>query len=220
MSIDPHPRTPHALLWVLVDRWSDWYVYRDVWPSLTAGQPRMLKDNEPENSFTIREYAWTIAKLEGNDLQWYLPETDDEYAVYREQPGGEKIVYRFMDQAGKGFRASGEQDNVESYARRYDRYGIRCHDPKKSHKSGEDAIRDLLKPSRRHDVYGVWPRLHIAESCKELKLELQKFRYQLTRGRLEEKEIKQEGVQARCHQIDNLRYLATANIAYVHSLES
>ena len=33
-SIDPHPRTPHAMLWVLIDRWSDWYVYREMWPSI------------------------------------------------------------------------------------------------------------------------------------------------------------------------------------------
>lgn len=219
MSIDPHPRTPHACLWVLIDRFSDWWVYRELWPSVVYGIPRNIRDNEEDRSFTIREYAETIAVLEGNKLDWRNPETDDEYAVYLRRPGGERIIERFMDQAGKGFFASGEHQLEETYARRYDRFGIQCLDPYKSRRSGEDAIRSLLKP-RRHDVRGWWPRLHIAASCEELILELQKYRYKVTRRPNDEKELKQEGVEARCHMLDNLRYLATANIAYIPSLES
>jgi hypothetical protein len=124
-----------------------------------------------------------------------------------------------MDQAGKGFRATGDGEQLETYARRYDRFGIQCVDPYKSHRSGEDAIRDLLK-LRRHDVHGLWPRLHVAQSCRETILEFQKHRYKVVRNQGDEKELKQEGVEARCHQIDNLRYMATGNIGYVESLAS
>lgn len=220
MSIDPHPRTPHAALWVLIDRFSDWWIYRELWPSVVCGEPRLLKDDEEDNSFTIREYAETYADLEGNLIEWRFPETDDEYGIYRRQSGGEYIIDRFMDQAGKGFIASGESQNEETYAKRYDRFGLQCRDPYKSHKSGEDAIRALLKP-RRHDTRGLWPRLHISSACPELILEFTRHRYKkLTKGRSDERELKQQGVEARSHLLDDLRYLATSNIAHIPTLES
>jgi hypothetical protein len=219
MSIDPHPRTPHAALWVLIDRFSDWYVYRELWPSKAYGQSQNLRDDIEDSSFTIREYSEAIATLEGNSIEWRNPEEDDEYGVYRRNDTGERIIERFMDQAGKGFRASGEHQLEETYARRYDRFGIQCADPYKAHRSGEDAIHALLKP-RKHDLRGLWPRLHIAASCAELTLELARYRYKPTKTVNDEKELKQEGVEARCHQIDNLRYLATANIGFIPTLVS
>jgi hypothetical protein len=219
MSLDPHPRTPHAFLYVLIDHYSDWWVYRDLWPSVVWGQPKTLRDDEEDNSYTIREYAETITTLEGNRLEWHNAETDDEYAIYRKRDNGERIIERFMDQAGKGFRASGEQSREETYARRYDRFGIQCADPYKSHKSGEDAIRALLK-LRKHDTKGLWPRLHVAASCKELIVEFLKYRYKVTRVANAEKDLKQEGVEARSHQLDNLRYLATAALSYIPTLAS
>lgn len=220
MAIDPHPRTPHAFLWVLIDGFSDWYVYRELWPSIVCGQPRNIRDDEVDNQFTIREYCETLAVLEGNEIEWRNAETDDEYGIYRRGGQGERIIDRYMDQAGKGFYASTDTALQETYARRYDRFGIQCSDPYKSHKSGEDAVHSLLKP-RQHDVRGVWPRLHVAESCKELIIEFMKYRYKLLpKGKGEERELRQEGVEARCHLLDNLRYLATASIAYIPSLVS
>lgn len=213
MAIDPHPRTPHAALWLLVDPWSDWYIYREVWPSVVYGVPKTVKDTDPDNTFTIREYAQNIALLEGNLLEWREAETDAEHAVYRQQAGGERIIYRFMDQAGKGFRASDEAGLIESYAKRYWEYGIECCDPMRAHKSGEDAVRQLLK-LRLHDLKGIWPRLHIGASCVELQLELSRHRYRMTRTYNETKELRQEGVEARCHLIDLLRYLATGDLFY------
>jgi hypothetical protein len=207
------------MLWVLIDRYSDWYIYRDLWPSRVYGNTRNLRDDEEDNQYTIREYAETVATLEGNRMEWRNPETDDEYALYRRTDGGERIIERFMDQAGKGFRASGEQQREETYAKRYDRFAIQCSDPYKSHKSGEDAVHSLLK-LRRHDIRGLWPRLHVAASAKELILEFTKYRFKVTRTPNNERELKQDGVEARCHMIDNLRYLATANISYIPSLAS
>lgn len=219
MSIDPHPRTPHAMLWVGVDQWSDWYVYRELWPSIICGVPRTLKDTDEENVFTIRDYAETIAVLEGNRMEWHNPETDREYAVYRNEPNGEKIVYRFMDQAGKAFRATGEGQRAESYAERYDRFGIQCQDPLKKHEAGQDAIHKLLKP-RLHDLRGTWPKLHISADCPELILEFQKYKYKSMKRPNLEKELYQEGVESRCHLLDNLRYLATADIGYIPTMVS
>ena len=220
MSIDPHPRTPHAMLWVGIDAWGDFYVYRELWPSVVCGISRTLKDLEGENEYTVKEYAETIATLEGNDLEWHNSgHRDKEFAVYRRRDRGENVIYRFMDQAGKAFKASDEAQFVESYARRYDRYGLQCSDPRKSHESGEDAIRELLRV-RYHDTRGQWPTLHIAATCKELQLEFERHRYKATRHFTDEKDLKQQGVEARCHLLDNLRYLACADIGFIPSLVS
>ncbi len=218
MAIDPHPRTPHAFLWVLIDRFSDWWIYRDLWPSVVYGDPRNVRDNEEDNQFTIREYCETLAALEGNSLEWHNAEEDSEYAIYRRKPSGERIIDRFMDQAGKGFRASGDGQQEESYSRRYDRFGLQCADPFKGHRSGEDAIHSLLK-LRRHETRGLWPRLHVAESAKEMILELQKLRFRVTK-RSDERELKQDAVELRSHCADLLRYLACSQISFIPTLVS
>lgn len=219
MAIDPHPRTPHAFLWVGIDRWSDWYCYRELWPSKVCGRPESLKDTDEEEQWITRDYAETVAVLEGNSIDWHNAETDAEYGRYRSKPGGENIIYRFMDQAGKAFKVSAEGQPHETFASRYADYGIQCSDPYKIHQAGEDAIRDLLKP-RRHEFKGMWPRLHVAASCRETILEFLKYRYKVTRRFSEERELKQEGVDARCHLLDLMRYLAVSNISYYARLES
>lgn len=217
MSIDPHPRTPHAFLWIGIDQWNDWWVWKELWPSVVYGQSRTLRDDEVDNSYTIKEYAETLAFLEGNRLEMNRVGFDDEYAIYRERPSGKKIITRFMDQAGKAFRASGEQQEEETYAKRYARYGIQCMDPKKSHESGEDAIRELLKP-RKSDGR-VWPRLHISRSCVEIIWEFKNHRYQTMRAN-EERDLRQRPAEARCHLLDNLRYLATSRASWFSGLVS
>lgn len=219
MSLDPHPRTPHACLWLLIDNWSDWYIYRELWPSVCYGEGRKLTDQDTENSYPIKYYAEAIAALEGNTLEWRNAETDKEYAIYRESSGGEKIVFRLMDQAGKGFQASGEGQQLETYATRYARFGLHFRDPKKCHATGEDAVRSLLKP-RQHDTRGMWPKLHIAESCVELILELQQHRYKVTKSMSDERDLKQQQSESRCHMIDNLRYLANSQAQYIGRLAS
>lgn len=220
MSIDPHPRTPHAMLWVLIDSWSDWYVYRELWPSVYYGRPEVPEDTIRDYEFTVKEYSETVASLEKNDFEWKNGGTDRESGMHRRTRNGERIIYRFMDQAGKGFRASGDGQIVETYADKYQRFGIHCIDPVKAHDTGEDAIHDLLK-SRNHQVYGTWPRLHIARSCPELILELQKHRYKKkSANNFVERELRQDAVESRTHMVDNLRYLATGQINYNRALES
>lgn len=219
MSIDPHPRTPHAFLWVLIDQWSDWWIYRELWPSMAYGTGKQVTDSDQEKQYTIKEYAETIAYCERNEIHIERGLTDREYGKYIRKYGGEYIVTRFMDQAGKGFKASDEASLLESYAKRYAKYGIRCADPKKSHESGEDAIHALLKP-RQHDTYGQWPRLHISDRCPELIWELRNHRFQITHTLSPDKDLKQAVSKQRCHMADNLRYLATSSARFIPRLVS
>jgi hypothetical protein len=245
MAIDPHPRTPHAFLWIGIDQWHDWYVYRELWPSVVCGQPRSLDDNQEDRHFTVREYAEMVAVLEGNRIEWDHAEESDEHGTYtrngsdscvsrlygcgmsalvpspncRDHRGPERIIERFMDQAGKGFIASGEHQREENYADRYYRYGIQCSDPIKSHKAGEDSIHEGLK-LRKHDMYGVWPTIHISDRCPEMALEFQKARYKPTKSMSPDKELHQDPVEARTHLLDLLRYLRTGRLTWVANLAS
>jgi hypothetical protein len=219
MSIDPHPRTPHAMLWVGVDRWSDIYAYREFWPSIAYGKSITVKDSDQEETYFVKDYAEFIALAERNKLDFRCENTKLESARYIRKEGGEKIFRRYMDQAGKAFNASGEDEGPESYCKRYRRYGIQCSDPYKVHRAGMDAIRGLLTP-RKHEVRGMWPRFHVARSCSELILEFLKYRYKQTKRWNDERELYQSPVEARCHMLDNLRYLSTAGIGWVKGYES
>ena len=66
----------------------------------------------------------------------------------------------------------------------------------------------------------MWPKFHISDRCPELILELQRYRYKSMRRFSPDKELSQDGVEARCHQIDLQRYLATADIAPIPTMES
>lgn len=219
MAIDPHPRTPHAMLWLGVDAWGDCYAYRELWPSVAYARPQNPRDDEPENEYTTKEYAETIAHLEGAEMEWRRPGTDAETAVLRPQSHGERVVMRLMDVAGKGFKVSAEGAAFESYATRYAKYGVICADPIRWHSKGEDAIRELLRV-RQHEVYGQWPRLHVARSCQELILEMLRCRYAPMTKRADEQDVKQEAAKVRTHLIDCLRYLATAQLQWSPTLAS
>lgn len=208
MGIDPHPRTPHAFLWVLIDEWSDWYVYRELWPSKVYGSGRQLKDSDEENIYSIRDYSQTVAELEGHGMEIIHRGQDKEYGKIIKSDQGERVMLRLMDQAGKAFRASDEASLLETYARRYRKYGIYCSDPRKSIGVGEDAVRNLLSP-RRHDLKGNWPRLHISNRCPELLWEFRNHRFKVMKTEDPEKDLKQDPIEARCHLLDILRYIAT-----------
>lgn len=217
-AVDPHPRTPFAFLWVGVDRFNDVYVYRDYWPSKAYGINKRLKDSDEDPQYTTREYVEVIAHLEGNEIQWRQDVDGVEYGEYIRKPHGEEIVYRYMDQAGKAFRVSGEGTPLETIAGKFRDYGMACMDPRKAHSAGEDAIRELLRVRMWQGK--PWPRLHIARNCRELIWELLNYRYEPTRGDLRWKELSQEGQKVRSHCLDLLRYLATSPIDWIPNLAS
>lgn len=210
-ALDSHPRTPHAMLWLLVDRWDDFWFYREAWPSIVRGDPRHLMDSEQENQFVTWEYAETIAWLEGNEIEWRHAQTSKAYGIYRQLPGGERMEFRLADQAAKGFQVSAEGQQYETIATRYADAGITAMDPKKAHISGEDAVRAILKP-RTNDMRGkLWPRAHFAESLIECITEFPMHRYKLTRRPNDERDLKQDRAESRCHMIDLVRYLASSD---------
>jgi hypothetical protein len=218
--IDPHPRTPHAFLWIGVDRYNDLYAYREWWPSIAYGESTVVKDNDKERRLTIKDYVETVALVEGNRIEWINEQRTDLLGTYRRNPGGENIIDCYMDQAGKSWSVNDESSVEERLAERYENYGLISSDPDKRHKVGEDAVHELLR-DRHHDIFGNWPRLHLSDRLIESIYEFKKYRYQQTRRLNTEKELKQEGVEARCHMLDLFRYAATAdNIRWIPGKES
>ncbi|MCP4899747.1 MAG: hypothetical protein GY906_22505 [bacterium] len=218
-SIDPHPRTPTAVLWLGVDQWEDMYVYREMWPSNFYAQTKTPRDGDDETKFNYKDYCGAIAWYEGNRIDWQNPNTPDCYGLYA-MNGGEKIVERYMDQAGKGFIATKDEDSQQSIADTFAQFGIECADPVKRHRAGYDAVHEALEP-RHHNQFGQWPRLHFSSNVHELRLEMRRHRYKGRKaGSLQDEELWQRGVKARRHMIDNLRYLLTAEPRYISSMTS
>lgn len=218
MILDPHPRTPFYSLWVGIDRFADWYVYRELWPSAECGQTRRSKFADDDPQFTVKEYAEVYAKLEGNEIEFRDVGTDKESGFYWKKDTGESIVYRLMDQAAKGFKVSAEGMPLETISSRFSLYGLYFEDPYKIHSAGEDAIRALLKP--RVVEKRLWSRLHIAKSCKELIWEFQNLRYETTHGNLDIKEMKQDAMKVRSHGIDCMRYAACSDLTFIQRMAS
>jgi len=217
MSIDPHPRTEHAALWMLVTRDYDFYFYRESWPSNVYGTGRRLRDEDECNRYTVRTYAEYLAFLEGNEILATNVGTPYELYTYSHRPGGERIVSRLMDQAGKGFRISGEGTPDLFIYDEYRKYGIYCADPRKSHAVGNDKIDELLEPKPWRTT--TRPRLFIAESLLELRAEFRNHRYTETSSS-PAKDLSQRVSQFRTHQLDNTRYLVSGNIFYTEMLAS
>jgi hypothetical protein len=217
MALDPHPRTPWAMLWAGVDRFGDIYLYREFWPSAAYGRrdKGAQKATENDQQYTTWEYADFIAKMEGNEILWDGAMKDSrDTGRYSQKPHGEKVLYRYMDQAGKGFRVSAEGAPVETISTKLADCGLYFDDPIKSHDAGEAAVRDWLRSRVTGDGV-VWPRLHVARSLTETIVEFQTYRYKvLPTKSLSMRDVWQEGVKARCHMIDLIRYLATSNISY------
>lgn len=218
MSIDPHPRVEHAILWCVVDRDGDLYFYREYWPSVLYGTGEIATDETPRAGLMVRDYCIKIAELEGNQLVIRDPGTPDEYGDYIDKDGGERVTNRLMDQAGKAFKVTAEGQQEISIAQRYRNYGIYAGDPIKSHQVGQDIIDGLLTPAP-HSLHGSWPRMHIAESLVELDSEFSNHRFSPTIVS-PSRDLNQRPSGFRTHELDNCRYISCSQPSYMEAFAS
>lgn len=215
MVLDPHPRTPFYAMWVGIDRYDDWYVYRELWPAAEYGETRRSKYAQDDPQYTVREYAEIYALMEGNALKIVDEGGNNERGYYVQKQGGERICTRLCDQAAKGFKISAEGTPIETIASRFEDYGFGFSDPYKIIEAGEEAIRALLKP--RIFQGRLWPKLHLARSCKEAIWEFLNLRYAPQRQNLDIKELTQKAVEARRHSLDALRYASCSDFIYIEN---
>jgi hypothetical protein len=132
MALDPHPRVPHAFLWIAVDTWGDAWAYRELWPSKAYGQKGSVPDDD--NRYSIKQYVETV--------QW------QESADNPENAGPEKIFRRVIDYAARSMgQGMDERQPDLNFQDKYEELGNwRFEDSIKDHETGYESVNQWLKP--------------------------------------------------------------------------
>lgn len=210
-ALDPHPRVPHAFLWVAVDPWGDAYAYRELWPSRVYGKP----GNTPEddNRFKVREYIETVKWLES--------------AANEENSETENIFARVIDYAARGFKPTSDDEDQRNIQQRYEdesrtpeiNYPFIFRDAIKDREAGIELVNDWLKP-KDIEHKGEWTKkskLRIFEDrCPELIFQLRNNRWQQNSPQMAEKQDpSSKAMQKRNHLTDCLRYLCMNGLEYI-----
>lgn len=211
-GLDPHPRVPHAMLWIAVDPNGEAYCYRELWPSKAYGK----KGNSPEddNSFKIPFYVETIKWLESKEN----PENDG---------ADEEIHRRVIDYEARAFGVGTADDPTMShYQKRYEdagrQVGLYLHfrDSKKDRTAGIELVNDWLRPRPILDADGkevLKSRLHIfKDRCPELIHELKTNTWAVTTAHeAATQDPKAKELNKRNHLSDLVRYLCMDGLKYV-----
>jgi len=214
MGIDPHPRRPHAFLWMYVDRYDNHVIYRDYLPSRIYGHRGKTPDDD--EIYSIKEYAQTILWLEGPEIDLAAPNgyTDNQKCRQSQQR-------RIMDTAGKAFSTTVElgKPGAETFWDTYAKYGISCEAAKKDFQAGRDAVGSKLVPRKYQNPDGSIverSQILIFETCKELILELENCRYpMLTPHQAETQDPSGTPLPVRKHCVDILRYLECEDLYWI-----
>jgi hypothetical protein len=149
MAIDPHPRRPHAFLWMYVDRYDNHVYIRDFWPSKIYGQRGKVP--EDDEIYTIKSYAETKLWLEGPDIN-----IAGQNGFTDNQKRRQVQQHRIMDTAGKGFSSTVElgKPGQETFWDTYAEYKIFCEPSKKDFQAGRDAVGSKLMPCKYQGADG------------------------------------------------------------------
>lgn len=220
-GLDPHPRVPHAFVWLAADPYGDLYIYRDYWPSSIYGLP----GNTPEDDalFAIDDYCLTVKYLQGAEIDMFGA---NGFADNSGQE--EKIQTWVMDYTAKGWMADRVKgkDGEESFWGRYNNcrddkgnyIGLPTVEANKDFLASIDIIGQWLRPRKYLDGAGESQRskLQIFSTCKELIFEMKTCRYpKLTPQQAAVKDPFGTPLPKRKHLVDCLRYVAMIDPRYV-----
>jgi hypothetical protein len=210
-ALDPHPVVPHASLWLWVDKWSDFWAYRELWPSKIYGQ----RGNVPEddNRYSIKQYVETVQWLES-------AENPENNGV------AEDIYTRVIDYAARAMGQGFFDEKPEyNFQKRFEELGNwNFKDCIKDNQAGPEKVNEWLKPRDVEQSDGTFKpksRLHIFQDrCPELIHELKTNRFQqLTPIMAERSDPTGKAQSKRNHVTDCLKYLAMAEIEYIPDLK-
>jgi hypothetical protein len=212
-GIDPHPRVPHAMLWLAVSPSDDHVYYRDYWPSKIYG----IRGDVPEDDhlFHIDDYAKTIRMLESSKV--------DVFGANGFADNGgrdEKIFRRIMDPAGKAFPVS-VMDGKPEPTSMWDRYrdeGIYCDEAKKDFEATREIVGKRLRGRKILDANGerMQSQIVVFSTCEELILELETNRFpRLSPAQMERKDPGGDPLPKRKHMTDLIRYIEAEDPYYV-----
>lgn len=213
MGIDPHPRVPHACLWMYVNKIGDFVFYREFWPSRMYGK----RGNIPEDdeTFLIPEYAKTILWMEGEEPNLFAPNG------YTDNQGRRQEIYsRVGDPAAKGWKSNRElgREEAVTFWDTYRESGIYLVEAKKDFQASRDLVGSKLKPKKYLGPDGetTQSEILIFDTCQELILQLQTNRYPtLTPGQTSTRDPIEKPIEQRRHMTDLMRYIVSSDPAWI-----
>jgi len=214
MGIDPHPRRPHAFLWMYVDRYDNHVYIRDWWPSRVYG----VRGKVPEDDemYHIDQYAETLLWFEGPE-----PDVAGPNGFTDNQRRRQVQFRRIMDTAGKAFATNRElgKDSPETFWDTYAKCKISCDPSKKDFQAGRDAVGTKLRPRKYQGPDGVvreQSQILIFNTCKELILELETCRYPMLKpGQSETQDPTGRPLPVRKCLTDIMRYLEMEDLYWI-----
>jgi hypothetical protein len=214
MGIDPHPRRPHAFLWMYVDRYDNHVYIRDWWCSRIYGMRGKVP--EDDDLHTIKEYAETVLWMEGPEPDLGAPNG------FTNNQGRRQIQQRrIMDTAGKSWSTNRElgKEGPETFWDTYQEYKIPCDPSKKDFEAGRDAVASKLKPRKYQGAGGEireQSQILIFETCRELILELETNRYPMLKpGQSETQDPTGRPLPVRKCLTDIMRYLEMEDLYWI-----
>jgi hypothetical protein len=180
MACDPHPRTPHAFLWLAINREGEMVVPFSWWPQHFV-----------RNDFhaTVKDYGAGISKIE-------------EYLA-------NKTHIRVMDSAGKGMNASEEHSYFDAYEAEglyFD--AAKKNRDLSGYDLINAALKPT--PFVVGDEQKLKPRLTIMQGNDELVYQLQHIRFAEWRGNVVDKDPPEKAEDKRRHLVDCLAYILLA----------
>jgi hypothetical protein len=177
MACDPHPRTPHAFLWLGINRNGEMAVKFSWWPQ-----------NYVRSDFhaTVKHYAEGV-KLVEDELGW-------------------RIYNRIMDSAGKGMNADEERSYFDAYreAGLYFRAAKKNRDLS-GFDLINDVLKPTSFVAGNEQK--LKPRLTIMEGNEELVWQISHLRFAEWRGNVVDKDPPEKPQEKRRHLVDCLAYI-------------
>lgn len=193
LGCDPHPRTPHAMVWMLVDKYDDLHIVNSWWPD-PIGDDYRDESGEKKPRLLIKDYAAEIKRIgEGNPVL--------------------KPRRLVMDQAGANFNA----DEQHNFFDEYQKEGIYFQPAKKNiGYAGYELIHKALarEPVEVAGKIVQLPRLTIWAGCGDadkLVWQFKNLRYREWKGNVTDKDAPQDPMDKDRHLIDTVSYILLDN---------
>lgn len=203
--LDPHPRTPHAMLWIAVSPDGTGYAYRELWPSKVCGTNRNVP--EDDNNFPIRHYCEAVKYLESAEN----PENVGK---------AEKIYERIIDYAARAFGKDRDNPDAIDYQERYEAYSREIDHPMffedciKDNEANYAEVNEWLRPKPTMAADGeivMRSKLRIFSSLKELRWELWNNRIKLLQPhQVDTRDPELRVIEKRNHVSDGVKYFVAA----------
>jgi hypothetical protein len=177
MACDPHPRTPHAFVWLAVNRIGRMTVPFSWWPEDSATEDSRL---------TVKDYVEKVKLIHA-----YL---------------GFDARYKVMDVAGKSFNASEETSYFDAYrdAGLYFQPAKKNRDLS-GFELINQALK--LKPYDVGNGPEMQPTLTLMQGNDELAYQISHLRFAEFRGNVLDKESPQMPIEKRRHLVEALCYI-------------